>query len=175
MQINWLYVGLSAFVVYLAIFGYFLSKKKWTRAGIGVALANLLMVMLNLVAPFRGVLDPHYAGYNIGLIHIEPGAWVTVVSGLIVVCALASACIAVLNLRGRAMVFVAVVDSMLLLLIGLPILIEGLANSADFRIELGEYLFIPGIVAVLVSAMLFTVPLAASVIWSTRRIRRQDH
>ena len=52
MQVNWLYVGLAAFVVYGSIFGYFVAKREWTRAGLGVGLANMLFVVLNLAAPF---------------------------------------------------------------------------------------------------------------------------
>jgi hypothetical protein len=171
MQVNWLYVGLGAFAVYFGMFSYYLAKRRWTWAGLGVALANLLIVMLNLAAPFRGALDPGYAGYNLGLIHVAPGLGVTLASGSMVVLALACACMALLNLRGRSMMFVAVVDGALLILVGLPVLFEGLTNTAEYRIELGEYLHIPGLVAVLISVLLFTVPLAASVVWSARRIR----
>lgn len=171
MQINWLFVGLPVFIVYLSIFIYFVKKRQWTRAGLGVGLANMLIVVLNLVAPFRGVLDPAYLGYNVGLLHIPPGFGVTIVAGSIVALALASACIAVQNLRGRPMLLVAIVDTALLLLIGLPVMVTGFLNVSDYKIELGEYLFIPGIVAVLISVVLFTLPLAASVFWSTRRIR----
>lgn len=171
MQINWLYPGFAAFVVYFSIFGFFVSKRRWTRAGLGVGLANMILVSMNIVAPIRGVLDPDYLGYHIGLIHVDPGVWVTITAGSIVVLALSSACFAALNLRGRAMAFVAVVDSAFLILIGFPVMYEGLANSADFKIQLGEYLFIPGMIAVLISAMLLVVPIAASVVWSAKRIR----
>jgi len=168
---NWLYVGLAAFAVYGGIFGYCVAQRRWTKAGLGVGLTNLLMVMLNLAAPFRGALDPDYLGYNVGLIHVQQGLWVTAVSGSIVVATLASACIAVLDLRGRAMGFVAAVDSALVLLIGLPISWEGLADPSDYSIQLGEYLVIPGMIAVLISAAIITVPLVASVVWSAGRVR----
>ena len=171
MQINWLYPGFAAFVVYFSIFGFFVSKRRWTRAGLCVGLANMILVSMNIVAPIRGVLDPDYLGYNIGLIHVDAGIWVTVTAGSIVVLALLSACFAALNLRGRAMAFVAIVDTVFVILIGLPVTYEGLANSADFKIQLGEYLFIPGMIAVLISAMLLLVPIVASVVWSAKRIR----
>jgi hypothetical protein len=171
MSINWLHVSLAALAVYAGILGFFLAKRRWTAGGLGVALANMLFVLVNLAAPFRGALDPSYAGYSLGLIRVGPGIGVTVASGSIVILALASACLAVLGLRGRAMAFVAAVDGALLLLVGLPVVFEGLANSAAYTIELGEYLVIPGMVAVLLSALLFMAPLVASIVWSGRRIR----
>jgi len=171
MQINWLYVGLLAFIVYVGIFTYFVLKRRWTWVGLGIGLGNLLVVLLNLVAPFRGVLDPDYLGFNLGLIHVAPGILVTVVSGSIVIGCLASACFAVLNLRGRTMVIVAFIDLVLLILVGLPVLVDGLANPAESKIQLGEYLVIPGMVSVIISGLLFTLPLLAGVVWSAKRMR----
>ena len=170
MSINWLHVGIIALLIYAGIFGYFLSKRRWTRAALGVGLANMLIVLLNLVAPFRGVFDPAYLGYNVGILHIAPGIGVTVVAGSIVIGALTAACLAVLNSPGRSMRLLAIIDSALLLLIGIPVMISGFADPSAYQIQLGEFLFIPGIVAVLISIALFTIPLFASVIWSYRRI-----
>lgn len=171
MDTNWLYVGLTAFAVYASVFGYFVAKRRWTRAGLAVGVTNMLFVVLNLAAPFRGAFDPGYAGYSVGLIRLEPGIGVTVVTGLIIVLALASACIAVLNRVGKPMWVVVLVDTALLLLIGLPEAVAVLADPASYRIELGEYLQIPGLVAGLIVLVLFVVPLIASVLWSARRTR----
>ncbi|MCB1569463.1 MAG: hypothetical protein KDI69_11690 [Xanthomonadales bacterium] len=168
---NWLHVGLAAGLVYAGVLGFFAAKRQWTWAAMGVALANFLYVLLNLVAPFRGVLDPGYAGYKMGLLQIAPGVWVTVVAGSIVVAALIAACLALLARPGRGMVYIAIADTALLLLIGLPELVSGLMDHQAYRIELGEYLKIPGLVAVLISGALFCLTLVLSIVWSTRRMR----
>ncbi len=173
MSINWLYIGLIAFFIYAGIFGYFVSKRRWTRAALGVGLANMLIVLLNLVAPFRGIFDPAYLGYNVGMLSIEPGIGVTLVAGAVVLGALTAACLAVINVPGRSMRFIAIVDTVFLLLIGIPVMISGLTNPSAYQIQLGEFLFIPGLVAVFISIALFTIPLLASVIWSYRRISKE--
>jgi len=171
VQINWLVVGLAAFLGYLGVFTFFAAKRRWTKAALAVAAANFIYVILNLVAPFRGILDPHYVGYRFGNISIPPGFPVTLFSGAIVVAALASACIAVMNLRGRPMLFVAVVDALLLFLIAGPEMIQGLKAPGQYRIEFGEYLQIPGLIAFTICAAVLCVPIAYSVMWSLRRVR----
>jgi hypothetical protein len=167
---NWLSVALAAGAVY-QVFIVFAAKRQWTWAALGVAVANFFYVLLNLAAPFRGILDPEYAGYNVGALHIDPGLAVTMVAGGIVALSLAAACVALLNRPGRGMAFVAGVDCLLLLAIGLPVLIDALAAPTQFRIELGEYLQIPGLVAATLAGAMFCLPLIGSIAWSSRRIR----
>lgn len=169
METNWLHVGLGAGAIYLALFVWFAIKRQWTWAAMGVALTNFFYVLLNLAAPFRGVLDPAYRGYNIGLYSVDPGPMVTLVSGTILAAALASACFALLNRPGWRMMFIAVVDSLLLLTIGLVEVIDGLGSPGDYKIELGEYLQIPGLVAVGIIGIIFFVPLVLSIKWSWSR------
>ncbi len=171
MKVNWLYVGLAACLAYVGVAAVFAAKRRWTWAAMGVAATNFLFVLVDLVAPFRGLLDPEYRGFNAGWLHIAPGPMVTVVSGSIVAAALASACIALLNRPGPRMAFIACVDTVLLVVFGLPELVSGLMAPEKFRIELGEYLQIPGLIAVLIIGSLFCLPLVASIVWSARRIR----
>ncbi len=170
MTTNWLYVGIAAAAVYVAVAARFAAKKQWTWSSMGVALANFIFVLLNLVAPFRGVLDAGYRGYNVGLFHIGPGIMVTLVSGTIVASALASACFALINRPGWRMAFIAIVDSVLLLTISLPEVLGGLQAPDEYKIELGEYLQVPGLVSVLIVGSLFLLPIALSIVWSARRL-----
>lgn len=170
-MVNWVYVGLTAAAVYATVLGVFMARRQWTAAALGVALANFLYVLLHLVAPFRGVLDPHYVGYRAGVFDVAPGIMVTLVTGTLVAAALAAGCIALLNRPGRPMAFVAGVDSLLLLTIGLPELLDGLRAPGQYRIELGEYLQIPGLIAVALGGVMFCLPLVLSIVWSARRIR----
>ena len=171
METNWMHVGLMAGAVYAAVLAACLVRRRWTWAGLGVALSNAAYVALHLVAPFRGVLDPGYAGYRAGLFDVPAGPWVTLVTGAIVLGALAAACIALLARQGPAMAVIAVVDALLLLTIGLPEAVDGLRAPHAYRIELGEYLQVPGLLAVAIGVSLFCLPLVASIVWSVRRLR----
>ena len=93
MEINWLWVALAAGLVYLGIFAFFLAKRQWTWAALGVALANFFWVLPNLVAPFRGALDPGYRGYAMGAIQLSPGIQVTIVTGAIIALAMIAAAV----------------------------------------------------------------------------------
>ena len=90
MATNWLQVGLTAGAVYTVVLVAFAVPRRWTWAAMGVALANFAFVLLHLVAPFRGLLDPAYAGYQAGVLRLAPGPGVTLVTGAIVIAALAS-------------------------------------------------------------------------------------
>lgn len=169
VNVNWLYVGFAAALVYLGILAWCATKRRWTWAAMGVAATNFFFVLLNLVAPFRGVLDPEYRGYSVGLFQVAPGPMVTLVAGTIVAASLACACFALLNRPGWRMSFIAIVDFALLTTIGLVEVIGGLRAPEAYRIELGEYLQIPGMVAVCIVAALFLLPLILSIIWSMRR------
>ncbi len=171
MTLNWWNLGLSAGAVYVAILGVFVAQRQWTWAAMGVAGANFLFVLLHLMAPFRGVLDPAYAGYQAGMLQVAPGPLVTLVSGSIVAAALASACLALRARPGRGMIFIAIVDTVLLLTIGLPELISGLTEPTAYRIELGESFQLPGAAAVWAGGLLFCLPLVLSIVWSARRTR----
>jgi len=91
---------------------------------------------------------------------------VTLASGTIVAASLASTCFALLNRPGWRMAFIAIVDAVLLITIGLSETVEGLRAPAAYKIELGEYLQIPGIVAVFIIGSLFCLPLVLSIVWS---------
>ena len=63
------------------IFLFYAIRRRWTRLGLLIGIANMVLVSLNVVAPFRGLLDPRYVGYNFFLISIPPGFGVTLVAG----------------------------------------------------------------------------------------------
>lgn len=131
-----------------------------------VAAANLLFVLINCVAPFRALLDPHYPGYSNGLVTLH-GVTVTFVAGFFALGAAMAAFIAVGVKRGRPLYFVAAFDA-ILLINTLGGLLRELMTANDFRIEFGEYLRIPSAIGFVVMLLLFVTPLAASVRWSAR-------
>ena len=63
---NWLYIGLPLLLIYFGWFGYLLFKRKYHRSSLIFGLAHIPYLLINLVAPFRGILDQDYAGYSIG-------------------------------------------------------------------------------------------------------------
>ena len=168
---TWQHLTTAAGLIYLAVLAVFIAKRQWTWPAMGVAIGNFFYVLLHLAAPFRGALDPNYVGYSAGLLAVAAGPMVTVVTGGIVIAALASACIALLNRPGPRMAIITITDTLLLSVIALPSLLEGLKVPDEFRIELGEYLQIPGTAAILIVGSLFVVPTVSGIIWSARRVR----
>lgn len=141
---NWLIVGLPLAGFYIIWFGYLIVKRNYTKQMLFFALAHLPYLFLNVVAPFRGILDPEYAGYNIGLLSIPQGILVPLVVGTIVVL---SFIIATKSLKGKMVKWwsIAFVFNLALFItIALPVLKEIILNSGEYRIQLGEYLEVSG-------------------------------
>jgi len=172
MQINWLWVGAASFAVCGSIFGYYVSRRQWNAAALLVGIANMLVAGLHTVAPFRGVFDPNYNGYNMGLIHVGAGIMVTLVTGTILTMTVWSACLAVQNKAGKQMRWVVLTDGFLVLNFVLSAVYSTITNpGGSSRIKLGEYLTIPGLLADLILVLILIVPLALSTLWAFRRIR----
>jgi len=155
---NWLLVGLPLAVGYLIWFGYLLIKKKYNKATLFFALAHIPYLLVNLVAPFRGLLDPDYAGYSFGLIVLPNGPIVTLVVGIIVIFSLLLASRALMGKMKGWWLVAFVFDLLLCVLVAIPISYDMLTHLSDFRIELGEYLTIKGIWTALIIFFLFTFP-----------------
>ncbi len=172
MQINWLWVFAASFTVCASIFGYYVSRRQWNAAALLVGIANMLVACLHTVAPFRGVLDPNYNGYNMGLIHVGAGIMVTLVTGTILMMTVWSACLAVQNKPGKQMRWVALTDGFLVLNFVLSAVYNTVTNpGGSSRIKLGEYLTIPGLLADLIFVLVLIVPLALSTLWAFRRVK----
>jgi hypothetical protein len=166
---NWLWVAAASAVVYLSLFVLCLSRRRWTLAGLGVAVANLFVAFLNSVAPIRGWADPDYLGFSFGFIRIEQGPGVTLVSGTIFVLAVASFCVALLDQRGAPMWVIVTTDGLLALNIGGALLYGLVTRSGGAKIQLGEYLTIGPLPSTLILIGLFVVPLGLASIWALRR------
>ncbi|WP_425392777.1 hypothetical protein [Ekhidna sp.] len=82
---NWLIVGFTLFFFYLIWFGRLIKHRNYSRLLLIVALAHFPYLITNLVAPFRGVLDPNYVGYEFGLLRIPAGIGVALIVGAIVI------------------------------------------------------------------------------------------
>ena len=171
-EFNWLHLG---YVIWFLLWTGFLIaafKRRWSGFGMVVALANMVIAMLHSVAPFRGALDPDYAGYRFLVIEVERGLGVTAVAGSILIAAYACALIALLDRRGAAMRFLEGWSALLAAALGVPLLIGLVTEPAEFSINLGEYASIPWFIAFPLLLGLVVLPFALAVPWAHRRAAR---
>lgn len=141
---NWLIVGLPLAAFYIIWFAYLIFKRNYDKQMLFFALAHLPYLFLNVVAPFRGILDADYAGYNIGLLSIPQGILVPLVVGPIVVLSFIIATKALQRKMEKWWKTALLLNLALLITIALPVLVEIIVNSGEYRIELGEYLQVSG-------------------------------
>lgn len=170
-EFNWLNWGYVMWGLTWGTFLFYASRRRWTGLGLLIGIANMVLVSLNVVAPFRGVLDPRYAGYSFFLISIPPGFGVTVVAGSMLLLSLYCAVVAVDDRKGRPMLLLAVWNGAVALLVGLPLLYELFTDYGSFAIHLGEYVTIPAYLAFPLLLGLMVVPFAMAVPWGLKRAR----
>ncbi len=170
-EFNWLKLGYFMWAATWGIFSYYAFRKRWTWLGLLIGIANMVLVSLNVVAPFRGVLDPRYAGYNFFLISIPPGFGVTLVAGSMLLLSLYCAIVAVDDRKGRPMLLLAAWNGVMALLVGFPLMYELFTDHASFDIRLGEYVTIPWFFAFPIMLGLMVVPFALSVPWALKNSR----
>jgi len=153
------------------IFLFFAIRRRWSWLGLVIGIANMVLVSINVVAPFRGLLDPRYVGYNFLLISIPPGFGVTLVAGSMFLLSLYCAVVAVDNRKGRPMLLLAGWNGFIALLVGLPLLYELFTDHSSLAIELGEYVTIPWYLSVPILLGLMVVPFALAVPWGLKRAK----
>ena len=166
---NWLIVAFPLMGIYVLWFGYQLYKRKYDRALLLFGLAHIPYLLVNLVAPFRGVFDPEYAGYSMGLITLPKGIWVPLVVGTVVVVSFLLATRAFQNRMEKLWKIAFGFDLLLVILVAIPIVVDMLGNLDEFAIELGEYMRISGWVATGIIFLLFTLPTSYACYLSGRR------
>lgn len=155
---NWLHFGFILFGIYVVWFGYVLLKKQFHRALLLYGLAHVPYLLVNLVAPFRGTMDPEYLGYSFGLLQLPQGPLVPIVVGSIVVACFMIITLAFLNrLEGR-WPYAFGVDLALTVLFAIPIVLGILSNPGEANLQLGEFLTLSGYVVALIVFVLFSGP-----------------
>lgn len=160
---NWLYVGLPLAAAYVLWFAFILIKRKYNKYLLAVGLAHIPYLLVNLVAPFRGMVDNKYAGYTLGWLSLPKGPWVTIVVGFMVISCLIIASRALLNKMDKLWEFAFVFDLMLSVMIAFPVFYDTLIDPIGSRIQLGEYLNISGLVV----AAIFFFTLSAPTFYAT--------
>ncbi|MEQ8364795.1 MAG: hypothetical protein RH948_18115 [Cyclobacteriaceae bacterium] len=154
---NWLSIGLPLAAIYVIWFVFILFKKKFDKPLLIVGLSHIPYLLVNLVAPFRGLFDKAYAGYNFGWLKLE-GLSVTIVIGFIVIGCLIIASKAILNQMEKLWEFTFVFDLGLSILMAFPVLMDVLIDPKGSTIQLGQYLTISGFVVATILFVLFSGP-----------------
>lgn len=167
---NWLYVGLPLALVYVVWFTYILTKRKYNKYLLVVALAHIPYLLINLVAPFRGMVDSNYVGYSFGWLHLPKGPWVTIVTGLMVISCLVIASRALFNQMSKLWLFTFVFDLTLSVLIAFPVFYDILIDPMASRIQLGEYLNVSGLVVAAFYFFLFSGPTFFATYYSGKQL-----
>ncbi|SDE59219.1 hypothetical protein [Kordiimonas lacus] len=173
--VNWAYVGFPVMIISFGVFVFYALKRQWDWRALLVGLVHLPVAFIHAAAPFRGSLDPNYVGYNGGLVHADKGFEVLVFASFVLVGATACAAIAVQNRNDLRNAFIAMFDSVILLIFATPIIADLLAGRfTDSRIEFGEYLQFGGFSAFLFEFMLVAAPYAFGLWWSLGKLKQMQ-
>jgi hypothetical protein len=165
---NWGTFGLLG-IATLFVLVFVVARRGWSTIGLVVATSNWLVASLHVVAPFRGLMDPGYVGYSFGLLSAERGWRVTALAGSILIGGALSAAIAARNSRGPTMAVVAIFNSVVLLVFGLPLIQRALTDPSRYVMQFGEFLTVPSMIALPVTLIVVLVPTLLGIWWSTTR------
>lgn len=167
-QINWALVALAVSAVLLIVWLAVAFKAKAGAPAAFVGFVHLLVAGIHSAAPVRGYLDPAYEGYGFGLLTAAPGLAVAVTAGAVWVVAALAAFLALSKAR-LAMAFVALSSLAFAVVIGVPLALEALHNARASRVQLGEYLTIPGAAAISLLLVILVLPFVIGFVWATSR------
>ena len=171
-QINWAFVALGVSAVLLLVWLAVAFRAKAGAPAAFVGFVHLLVAGMHSAAPVRGYLDPAYEGYGFGLLTADPGLAVTVTAGAVWVVAALAAFLALSKAR-LAMAFVALSSLSFAVIIGVPLALEALNNARASRVQLGEYLTIPGAAAIGLLLVVLVLPFLVGFFWASARTLRR--
>jgi hypothetical protein len=166
---TWAFCALVTAITVIGSVVFGAIKHRGSKTGIALSIPLLIVALMNVAAPFRGVIDPGYMGYIFGLLRARMGLEVTFVAGSILLLCAISAYLAATRRAGRSLIVVAATCFALTIILGVPLLQDGIRNPAANRIEFGEYLAVPGLLATFILLVILVVPFALGTVWSARR------
>lgn len=169
---NWGLFALCVSALLVAAWIWLVAKRNWAWPGLVASVGCLLVACFNSAAPFRGAIDPDYVGFGFGLLHADKGLAVTLLSGPLLLIGAASAFVAVSRREGPALWLVAAFSAAMLVISGIPTIATLLTNPDENKIQFGEYLTIPGVIATLIGVALFVIPFAVGLVWAPRAAMR---
>ena len=168
-QINWAVVALGVSAVLLLVWMLVAWRAKAGAPAAFVSLAHLLVAGLHSAAPVRGYLDPGYVGYGFGLLTAGSGLAVTITAGAVWLVAVLGAFLSLARAKA-AMAFVALSSLAFAVIIGAPLARDMLTTPDDSKLQLGQYLTIPGMAAISLLLVLLVLPFLIGFVWAGRRV-----
>lgn len=167
-QINWAWVALGVSAVLLLVWTLVARRAKAGAPAAFVGLAHLVVAGLHSAAPARGYLDPDYVGYGFGLLTADRGLTVTIIAGAVWAVAVLGAFLALSRAR-PAMAFVALSSLAFAVIIGAPLVRDLVVTADASKLQLGQYLTIPGAVAISLLLVMLVLPFVVGFVWAGRR------
>jgi hypothetical protein len=166
---NWVVFAMALALACAAALFVAARRSNGTWTGYLLAVPLVIVISLNGAAPVRALADPQYVGYSFGLLSAQGGLPVTLMAGSTILAAFAAAYVAVTRREGPVFWLLAVVCGSLALSLGAPLIETAVLDIRAFKIQLGEYLTIPGVMAVGMMFLLLIAPFLAGAIWAARR------
>jgi len=170
-EMNWpLFAAVVGFVAFLALLPA-LFARRWTGLGLIVALANLVVILMNAPAPLRGVMTPGDSAYHFGWLRSDGGIVAAIFGGVVVVSAFLAALLVLRNGRGPVMLLLALIDGFFAFNIGVPLASQLLSNPSEQVIKFGQYLSIPPPIAIPLLFLFFVLPFATGALIALSKVR----
>lgn len=165
---NWAVFATAVGLASAAALFFAARKSNGSVTGYLLAIPLVMVISLNGAAPVRALADPQYVGYSFGLISAQGGLPVTLIAGSTILATFVAAYVAVTGRDGPLFLLVAAVCASLALNLGMPLIETALRDIGVFKIQLGEYLTIPGGLAVSLMSILLIGPFLAGAIWAAK-------
>jgi hypothetical protein len=171
-DMNWpLFAAVVGIVAAIALLPVLLARK-WTALGFIIALANIIVVVMNAAAPLRGILTPNDSSYRFGILQSDGGIVAGSFGGIVVLGAFLAAFLILRNGRGPVMLLLTLIDGFFAFNIGVPLAQQLLSNPSEAIIKFGQYLTIPPPIAIPLLVFVFVVPFACGAIIGLLRAGR---
>ncbi len=173
-QFNWLNIGYPMIAFAIVVFLFFAAKRTWTIGALLIGLAHIPLALTHSVAPFRGLLDPNYAGFSNGIVRATYPVEIFLFTGFIFVGAMICAIMAVQNRPGLRNGFIVMFDFIVLLLFAMPVAARYFAGGFDTaRVEFGEYLQFGGFSAFAFELAVLALPFVFGIVWAWRKMHER--
>lgn len=164
----WLWIALLSNLIYWTIFFKLVTRRQWNKAALAVGILHMAFASLLVVAPIRSLIDPHYIGYQLGLIRFE-GRATALPAAIFLLWALSSAWSAVTGKRGGWLKALALGDVLFAVNLGFEFVRSYWRGElSGAAIQFGEHLTLAGPVWAGALMLLLVVPFAYSARWALR-------
>ena len=171
-QINWAYEALAVSAILLVVWLAVAFKARAGAPAAFVGFVHLLVAGLHSAAPIRGYVDPDYVGYSFGLLAADKGLAMIVTAGAVWLVAMLGAFLA-LSKAQLAMAFVTLSSAAFAVIVGAPLAQGLLTDPMAGKVQMGEYLTIPGLAATGLMLVVLVLPFVIGVIWAGGRMLRR--